>query len=86
MGTRLTALDRAASAHYSDEDYALTIDRLLASEVSLHLAARGMNDDALYARTMVAAIALREVMNALYDAQYRNERENEAIRAILGNA
>ena len=86
MGTRLTALDRAASAHYSDEDYALTIDRLLASEVSLHLAARGMNDDALYARTMVAATATAEIVDALRDAKHRNERENEAIRAILGNA
>jgi len=86
MATRKTALDRAADRMLGEAAYGRTLALVNQAWYQLHLAAKGMNDDALYARTMTAAIAIAEISAALRDAKVRNERENEAIRAILGNA
>jgi len=86
MGTRLTALDRAADRMLGEDDYGRTLALVNQARYELHRAAKGMNDDALYARTMVAATDIADIIAALRDAKVRNERENEAIRAILGNA
>jgi hypothetical protein len=83
---RMSRLDRAAGDGYTLEDYTNAIDRLLSAESFIHRAAKGMNDDELYSRTMVACTALREVLNAFVEAEGRTKRENAFIRAVLGNA
>ena len=86
MATRLTALDRAADRMVGGDDYERTLALVNEARYALHRAAKGLNDDALYARTMVAATAIAEIVDALRDAKRRNERENEYLRAALGNA
>ena len=86
MATRLTALDRAADRYLSHPDYERTTALLREAQFAMKRGADSMSDDALYTRTMVAMTALAEVRDALRDAKRRNERENEYIRAALGNA
>ena len=82
----MNRLDRAAAELLASSDYERTCDLLREASYALHRAAKGMNDDALYARAMVAATHVADMRNALAGAKERNERENRAIRAVLGNA
>jgi hypothetical protein len=82
----MNRLDRAAADMLASSDFQRTCDLLREASYALHRAAKGMNDDALYARAMVAATHVADMREALAGAKERNERENEHIRAVLGNA